>query len=128
MLIASTFRTDQGAPLRATWNAPTATVINPALGRPISGGATTLAVDLVNPGDVWGDRVNELDFRFGKILKFGRMRTNVGVDIYNILNQAAVLTYNQTYIPATATAPSTWLVPTSLLTPRFFKISAQIDF
>ena len=75
---------------------------------------------------MWGDRVNELDFRFGKILKFGRMRTNVGVDIYNILNQAAVLTYNQTY--RTATAPSTWLAPTSVLTPRFFKISAQIDF
>jgi hypothetical protein len=66
--------------------------------------------------------------RFGKILKFGRLRTNVGLDIYNILNSAAVLTYNQTYIPATATASSTWLAPTSVLTPRFFKISAQIDF
>jgi hypothetical protein len=128
VLVASTFRTDQGAPLRATWNAPTATVINPALGRPISGGAGALAVDLVAPGQVWGDRVNELDFRFAKILKFGRMRTNVGVDIYNILNQAAVLTYNQTYIAPTATAPSSWLAPTSVLTPRFFKISAQIDF
>ena len=32
------------------------------------------------------------------------MRTNVGLDIYNILNSAAVLTYNQTFIPATATA------------------------
>jgi Carboxypeptidase regulatory-like domain len=123
VLIAGTFRTDQGAPLRATWNAPTATVINPALGRPISGGATTLAVDLINPGDVWGDRVNELDFRVGKILKFGRMRTNVGFDIYNALNQAAVLTYNQTFVPN-----GTWLAPTAVLTPRFFKISAQIDF
>jgi hypothetical protein len=66
--------------------------------------------------------------RFGKILKFGRLRTNVGLDIYNILNSAAVLTYNQTYIPATATASSTWLAPTSVLTPRFFKIGAQIDF
>ena len=56
------------------------------------------------------------------------MRTNVGVDIYNILNSAAVLTYNQTYIPATATAASAWLAPTSVLTPRFFKIGAQIDF
>ena len=128
VLVASTFRTDQGAPLRATWNAPAATVINPALGRTVSGGASALAVDLVAPGQVWGDRVNELDFRFAKILKFGRMRTNVGVDIYNILNQAAVLTYNTTYVAPTATAPSNWLAPTSVLTPRFFKISAQIDF
>ena len=47
-----------------------------------------------------GDRVNELDFRFAKILKFGRMRTNVGIDVYNIINSAAVLTYNQTFTPA----------------------------
>ena len=124
VLIAGTIRSDQGAPLRATWNAPTATVVNPALGRPISGGATTLAIDLIAPGQVWGDRVNEFDLRFGKILKFGRMRTNVGIDIYNVLNQAAVLTYNQTFTPARRP----WLAPTSVLTPRFFKVSAQIDF
>jgi hypothetical protein len=128
VLIAGTVRSDQGAPLRAIWNAPTATIVNPALGRPVSSGAATLAIDLVAPGQVWGDRVNELDLRFGKILRFGRMRTNVGVDIYNILNQAAVLTYNQTFIPATATTAGSWLAPTSVLTPRFFKISAQIDF
>ncbi len=122
VLIASTFRTDQGAPLRATWNAPLATITS-ALGRPAVAAGTTLPIDLINPGDVWGDRVNELDFRFGKILKFGRMRTNVGVDVYNILNQAAVLTYNQTFVPN-----GTWLAPTSVLTPRFYKISAQIDF
>jgi hypothetical protein len=123
VLVAGTIRSDQGAPLRATWNAPTATVVNPALGRTISGGASTLAIDLVAPGQVWGDRVNELDLRFGKILRFGRARVNAGIDVYNILNQAAVLTYNQTFAPGGA-----WLAPTSVLTPRFMKVSAQIDF
>jgi len=127
VLIAGTIRSDQGAPLRATWNVPLAT-ISQALGRPAVAAGTTIATDIIAPGQQWGDRVNELDFRFGKILKFGRTRTNVGFDIYNILNQAAVLTYNQTYIPPTGTAGSTWLAPTSVLTPRFFKISAQIDF
>jgi hypothetical protein len=121
VLIASTFRSDQGAPLRAIWNAPTATVVNPALGRTISGGAATAAIDIVAPGQVWGDRVNELDFRFGKILKFGRTRVNAGIDVYNILNQAAVLTYNTTF-------GSSWLAPQSVLSPRFMKVSAQIDF
>ena len=127
ILIAGTIRSDQGAPQRAIWNAPTATVVNPALGRTVSGGAATLAIDLIAPGQVWGDRVNELDFRFAKILKFGRTRVNAGLDIYNILNSAAVLTYNQTFLPATATSAG-WLAPTSVLTPRFLKISAQIDF
>ncbi len=123
VLVAMTFRSDQGAPLRATWNAPTATVVNPALGRPVAGGAATLAIDLIAPGQVWGDRVNELDFRFGKILKFSRYRINAGIDFYNILNQAAVLTYSQTFAPGGA-----WLAPTSVLSPRFMKLSAQIDF
>ena len=110
-------------PHRATWNVPLATV-SAALGRPALAAGTTIPVDLVAPGQVWGDRVNELDFRFAKMLKFGRMRTNVGIDVYNILNQAAVLTYNQTYVPE----PVAWLAPTSVLTPRFFKVSAQLDF
>ena len=122
VLIAMTFRSDQGAPLRATWNAPVATV-SAALGRPANVAGTTVPIDLIAPGQVWGDRVNELDFRFGKILRFGRMRVNGGIDIYNILNQAAVLTYNQTFTPGGA-----WLAPQSVLSPRFVKLSAQIDF
>ena len=121
VLIAGTLRTDQGGVQRAIWNAPTATVVNPALGRTISGGAATAAIDIVAPGQVWGDRVNELDFRFGKIIKFNRMRINAGIDVYNILNQAAVLNYNQTF-------GSSWLAPTAVLSPRFMKIGAQIDF
>jgi hypothetical protein len=89
VLVAGTIRSDQGVPLRATWNAPIATV-SAALGRPAAAAGTTIPIDLIAPGQVWGDRVNELDFRFGKILKFGRIRTNVGLDVYNIINSAAV--------------------------------------
>ena len=74
-------------------------------------------------GQVWGDRVNEIDLRIAKNLTFGRVRTNVGLDMFNLINSNAILTYNQTYSP---TGP--WLAPQSVLSPRFFKISAQIDF
>ena len=127
VLVAGTVRSDQGAPLRATWNAPLATVAD-ALRRTPAVAGTTVPIDLIAPGQVWGDRVNEVDLRFGKILKFGRARTNVGIDIYNILNQAAVLTYSQTFNPAVLSGRGAWLQPTSVLTPRFMKISAQIDF
>jgi hypothetical protein len=127
VLVAGTVRSDQGAPLRATWNAPVATV-GDALGRPPAVAGTTVPIDLIAPGQVWGDRVNEVDLRFGKILRFGRVRTNVGIDVYNILNQAAVLTYSQTFNPAVLSGRGAWLQPTSVLTPRFMKISAQIDF
>jgi hypothetical protein len=118
-----TFRSDQGAPLVANWNANSAQFIQPALGRPVTGGAATTTINLIAPGDIWGDRVNELDFRFGKILKFSRFRINAGIDFYNILNQAAVLTYSATFAPGGSA-----FAPTSVLSPRFMKISAQIDF
>ena len=34
VLVAGTFRSDQGAALAANWNAPSAPIIRPALGRP----------------------------------------------------------------------------------------------
>ena len=122
VLIAGTVRSDQGAPLRATWNAPVA-LVSAALGRPAAVAGTTVPIDLVAPGEVWGDRINEIDLRFAKVLRFGRTKTHVGFDVFNILNSNAVLTYNQTYNPTGA-----WLAPQSVMTPRFVKLSAQIDF
>jgi len=122
VLLGLTFRSDQGAPLRATWNAPVASV-TAALGRPAVGVGSTIPIDLIAPGEKWGDRVNEIDLRFAKILRFGGTRTHIGLDIFNVLNSDAILTYNQTFAPGGA-----WLVPQSVLTPRFYKLSAQIDF
>jgi hypothetical protein len=66
--------------------------------------------------------VNEIDLRVAKILRSGPTRTNVGVDIFNLVNSSAVLTYNQTYI-----VNGPWLAPQPVISPRFFKISAQIN-
>jgi hypothetical protein len=56
------------------------------------------------------------------------MRYNLGVDIINVTNSNAILTYNQTFNPAVTTGSQAWLAPQSVLTPRFFKLGAQIDF
>lgn len=120
--IAGTFRSDHGTPLAALYNVPNS-AIAPILGRNLSQAAPNVTVNLIQPGTLYGDRVNEIDMRFAKILRFGGTRTNIGVDVYNIINSAAVLTYNQNYNPT-----GNWLVPTSVLTPRFLKIGATIDF
>ena len=125
--VAGTVRSDSGDTLAANWSVPNATIA-PSLGRNLSNSATTATVNLIEPGTIYGDRVNEVDLRVAKILKFGRMRANVGVDFYNIANRAPVLTYNQAFVPASATSAGSWLTPTSVLQPRFVKISAQIDF
>jgi hypothetical protein len=122
VLVSGTVRSDPGLPLQANWAAPTA-VVQQTLGRPIAGGQQNLTINLIQPGQVWGDRVNELDVRFAKILKFGRTRTNVGFDVYNVFNSSAVLSYNQAFIPN-----GSWLRPTLVMTSRFAKFSALVEF
>jgi hypothetical protein len=98
-------------------------VVSQTLGRPLSGSAPNITVNLIEPHSVLGERVNELNLRVGKILRFGNSRANVGVDIYNLLNAATPLSYNQAFIPQGA-----WLTPTSVLSARFAKLSMQLDF
>jgi hypothetical protein len=121
--VSGTLRSDQGAPLSANWTAPNSATVG--LNRPFAGvGGQTVVVNLIEPGTLYGDRVNQIDMRFAKILRFGRTRSTVGVDVYNLTNAATILTYNQTFVPTT----DTWLRPNSVLQPRFVKVSAQIDF
>jgi hypothetical protein len=98
-------------------------LVQPILGRPLAGSAPNITVNLIEPHSVLGDRVNELNMRVGKVLRFGRSRANVGVDFYNLLNAATPLSYNQAFIPGGA-----WLTPTSVLSARFAKLSMQLDF
>jgi hypothetical protein len=128
--VSGTFRSDPGQQLAANWSATNAATVG--LNRPFAGlGSQTITVNLIEPGTLYGNRVNQVDMRFAKILRFKGTRTLVGFDVYNIANSADVLTYNQTFIPGqTDATPATarWLRPTSVLQARFLKISAQIDF
>ena len=122
VLVSATIRSDQGSQLAANY-VVTSAQAQQTLGRPLAGNTPSVTVNLLEPGTMWGDRINEFDVRVAKILRFGRTRTNVGVDIYNLLNASPVLTYNQAFTPG-----GRWLVPTSVLAARFAKISASIDF
>ena len=125
MQVSGTLRSDQGGSLSANWAAPNSATVG--LNRPFAGtGGQTVTVNLVEPGTLFGDRVNEIDLRIAKIIKIGGTRTNVGLDIYNLTNASPVLTYNETYVPNQHVGG--WLTPTSVLQARFVKFSAQIDF
>jgi hypothetical protein len=119
--VSGTFQSNPGPQQLANYDVPTA-LIRPSLGRDLSGGANA-TIDLVGPGALYGDRVNQLDFRFAKIFRFGRTRTQIGVDLYNATNTAVPLTYNNGYVPG-----GSWLVPNSILVARYAKVSAQFDF
>jgi hypothetical protein len=95
-----------------------------ALGRPIAGGAATATLDLAKPGEVYPDRLNTVDMRFTKILRFGRTRTNVGIDLYNLFNANTGIAFN----PNFGTDGSTWLRPNNILNPRYVRFNATVDF
>jgi hypothetical protein len=109
-----------GASLNANYNLTNAQVLA-ILGRPLVGGAANIPVNLLVPGQQYGDRVNQVDLRAAKIIRLGGTRTLVGFDLYNLLNSNPGLTYNQAYGP-------NYLRPTSILMPRFIRFNATVDF
>jgi hypothetical protein len=122
--VSGTFQSLPGPLVLANYNASNMVVV-PSLGRNLSGNAANVTVNLVTPGTMYGDRLNQLDLRFGKILKYGRTRANVHADLYNAFNSSAVLQQSNNY-PGTATIP--WQAPQVLLVGRFAKVGVQFDF
>jgi carboxypeptidase family protein len=119
VLVSGTFRSVPGPEIYANYTATNA-VIQPSLGRVLSGGVANLPVTIVEPGTMYGERLNQVDVRFGKILHLGRTKAVVNLDVYNLFNANTVLTVNYAY--------ATWLRPTSILLARFAKVGVQFDF
>jgi len=119
--IGASFQSIPGIEYAATYAAPN-TVIAQSLGRlPTNGVATgTTALGLVQPGSFYGTRFNQLDVRLGKILRFGRTRSNLSLDIFNMFNSDVVSAASATY--------ATWLAPTAVVAPRLLKVSWTFDF
>jgi hypothetical protein len=117
--VSGTFQSIPGPQIGATYVATNAQVA-PSLGRNLSGNAQNVSVALVEPGTMYGDRLNQVDLRVGKNLKFGKTRTAVNLDLFNAFNRSTVLTVNNNY--------ASWLQPLSIVSPRLVKISVQFDF
>ena len=100
-----------------------------SLGRPFAGGNQPVEfLNLVKPGSLYGDRLNGLDLRFGKNLRYGHTRTLVAVDIYNVTNSNTTDVYQQTYSPTVINAAATYLNPLSITSARFARFSLTLDF
>jgi hypothetical protein len=91
---------------------------------PFAPGVTTQTVNLTTPSSLFGDRVNSVDMRFGKIFRFGQNRINVAMDLYNMFNANTGTAFNQGF----GTDGATWLRPTAVLNPRFARFNVTFDF
>jgi hypothetical protein len=95
-------------------------------GRPLRTGVTTETVNLLLPGELYGERVNNVDLRVAKIVRVRGTRANIGLDVYNLTNANTPTAVEATYDPATA--GERWLRPTAVLQPRFVRLNVQFDF
>jgi hypothetical protein len=110
--------------------------IAPSLGRPISTGAagTLGGIPLVRPGTLFGERLNQVDFRLSKSFRMSTRRFQVFWDLYNMLNENTVLIYNANFSiaapPRTIASPATydWPVPQTIVQGRIMKIGLQLDW
>jgi hypothetical protein len=86
-------------------------------------------VNVVEPGSFYGDRLNQFDIRFTKIVSVGRGRVDLNVDFFNAFNSDAVIAENVTFGAFGANpAGPVYRRPLTVIQPRFVKFSARWDF
>jgi hypothetical protein len=118
--VSGTWSSTPGPQLAANYTI-TSDIARPSLGRNLSSGNVT--VNLITPGTLYADQRNNIDVRIAKILRYGRTRTQVGLDIYNLTNTDVVTSYNQNFV-----AGGAWLTPTGIQPARYVKLGMQFDF
>jgi hypothetical protein len=115
--VSATFQNLPGPQLAANNNTFAAAT---TLGRAFSGGPFR-TINIVEAGQVYVERLNQIDFRVAKLLRFNSTRTNINFDFYNVTNSNSVTGENPTF-------GAGWRTPTAILLPRMFKIGLQFDF
>jgi hypothetical protein len=124
--VGASFQSIPGVEYAAQYAAPNTDLARSAsqggLGRLPSGGVATgtTTVNLIQPGTLYGPRFNQIDARFGKVVRMGRTRGVVSLDLFNVLNADTISNASNTY--------ATWLAPLAVVSPRLAKISITYDF
>ena len=125
--LGASFQSIPGVEYAASYAAPNSDVSRPVsqggLGRLPAGAVATgtTAVNLVQPGSTYGPRFNQIDARFGKVIRFGNTRRAVAsLDLFNILNADTISNASAVY--------ATWLAPVNVVAPRLMKVSLTFDF
>ena len=94
-----------------------------SVGRAIAPGLTqtTVNVRLNEPGTVFLDRVNQVDFAVSRDFRIGRARVRPQFDFFNALNSNAITQVNTKFGP-------NLLQPQSILNPRLIRFNVRVSF
>ena len=137
-LLAATYKHLPGIAQAGTVTYTNAAVL-PTLGRNLTpcaaatGACTqTYSVDVVQPGTLFDERLNQVDLRATRTFTVGRTKIQAVLDLYNALNdrvsQANTTTWGAVAAPGVNAASSAFLRPSLLLGGRLFKFGATVTF
>ena len=120
--LSGTFRSVPGTTVSPAYTATNAYLqTNSTLGRNLSAGAAgNVSVGIEVPNEKYTERRQELDMRFGKVIRFSRYRSVISMDLFNALNNNAQINVNQSY--------ASYLRPTEILNARVAKVTATFEF
>jgi hypothetical protein len=147
VLVSGTVRSQPEVARSASLNLPNSTsspacAPNPAacetllglLGRLPTGslpnGTTTIALTDNDHRLYSGERRTQVDMRFAKILRFGSTRTDIGVDVGNLLNTNYATDWDNTYQYSIGNTiqGGTWNNPEAVFAPRFVRLNFTVNF
>ena len=128
---SATVQNATGPAITGTWTASNNLVTFPALGRNLASCPATAApgnctstktINLIQPQTVFGDRLTQIDVRVSKRFNLSQTaRFAINADLYNLTNSNWIIAYGTTFGPQ-------FERPSQVLSPRMFKIGAQVDF
>jgi len=127
-IVSGIFESLPGISFEANYQASNAEIV-PSLGRNLAACGTrtvctsTVTVPLIAPQTEFEPRRSLIDLRVSKVFAIGpRRRLRANLDIYNVLNDGAILTINNNY-------GSEWLLPSgAILAARTIQIGGQLTF
>ncbi len=119
--LGGSFQARPGIPIGADY-----TVTSALAGRPLTGGVSSITVNLVDPTQLFYDYVYTNDIQVSRIFRIGRTRIRAFMEIFNLVNDSTIYTRDETF--SANAAQQTWYNPIDLVDSRRFQFGFQIDF
>jgi hypothetical protein len=129
VLVSATVRSQTPLAVGANWQVPNSEIIGLIGFTPsgLAGGATgNSTIDLTDSEHTIfaENRRTQVDLRFAKVLRFGRTRTDVGVDVWNLFNTNYATAYEDAFVVGS----DTWATPESIYPPRFVRLNFTVNY
>jgi hypothetical protein len=119
--LAGSFQARPGIPLGAEYS-----VTSAIAGRPLTGGVSSIAVQLIDPTSTFYSYVYTNDFRISRLFRMDRYRIQGFVEIFNLVNDSTIFTRIETFNPVAS--QNQWYNPIDLVQSRRYQFGFQLDF